>query len=213
MFSLSFFFFAILHILIRELNPGSGFDFVTKPIPIFLLLFWVFFQKKDWKHWNSFSGKIFLGLVLGVTGDILLMFPSFFLPGLVSFLIGHVFYIFAFYPEAKLKFLYSIPLWILGISMAYYLQDKTGDMLIPVLFYLVVILTMSWMALCRNPSSPSYKSLVLGSLLFVFSDTCLALIKFTGLETGHNSAWVMSSYYLAQYFIGHRSVKLDLESS
>ena len=208
MFVVLFFFFAIFHIIIRELQPGSYVDYLSKPLPILFIIIWVLLKKDEWVSWYSFSGKIFIGLLFGLTGDILLMFPNLFLPGLVSFLIGHIFYIIAFYPDTKINFLYSTPLLLLGISMAFYLSDKTGDMLIPVMFYLVVILTMSWMSLCRQKEFSNYNTLVWGSIFFILSDSFLALVKFTGLETGLNSSIIMGTYYLAQYFIGYRGVKL-----
>ncbi|NBU97663.1 MAG: lysoplasmalogenase [Spirochaetia bacterium] len=207
MFTGIFLFFAILHIVVRMQGSNLPIDYFSKPIPILMIIIYVFSKKKEWMGWKTFSGKILLGLIFGITGDVLLMSPELFLPGLVSFLIGHIFYIFAFLPGVKLKFLMGAPLLILGASMGYYLSNKTGVMLIPVMLYLIVILTMSWMALCRDKNLPNYSSIVVGSLFFILSDSFLALAKFTGLETGFNTAIIMGTYYLAQYFIGYVGVK------
>jgi uncharacterized membrane protein YhhN len=207
MFTAIFLFFAILHIAVRMQSPNLPFDYFSKPIPILLIIIYVFSKKKEWGSWKTFSGKILLGLVFGITGDVLLMSPDLFLIGLVSFLIGHIFYIFAFIPGVLLNYLMGAPLLVLGVGMGYYLSDKTGVMLIPVMLYLIVILAMSWMALSRDKNLPNYKTIVVGSLFFILSDSFLALAKFTGLETGFNSAIIMGTYYLAQYFIGYAGVK------
>ncbi len=210
MFTFLFLFSALLHILIRFQFPNTPYDYISKPIPILLIIIYVSSVKKEWGNWKSFGGKILLGLIFGITGDILLMSPSLFLPGLISFLIGHIFYIIAFLPGMKLNYFYLIPLSILGVSMGYYLNDKTGEMFIPVILYLIVILTMSWMALSRDSSLLNYYPVVVGSLFFILSDSLLALVKFTGLETGFNSPIIMGTYYLAQYFIGYMGVKKSI---
>ncbi|MCL0038936.1 lysoplasmalogenase [Dehalococcoidia bacterium] len=68
-----------------------------------------------------------------------------FLLGLVSFLIGHIFYVAAFIAVAGLNTLTFIgTLFTLGVSIGVYiwLKPHLGTMKVPVIFYIVVISVM-----------------------------------------------------------------------
>ena len=63
---------------------------IAKPIPLFVLISLV----KPNTHYNKY---IFIGLIFSVMGDLLLeASPSFFVFGLIAFLIAHINYIIAF---------------------------------------------------------------------------------------------------------------------
>ena len=87
------------------------------------------------------------GLLLCLAGDVCLAFPQekMFLPGLISFLLGHVFYILAFIHVSD-----PDP-WSVGGSIIVFcisgriylrLRPHLGTIKIPVLFYCVVITVM-----------------------------------------------------------------------
>ncbi|MBB4822822.1 putative membrane protein YhhN [Sporosarcina luteola] len=138
-----------------------------------------------------------------------------FMPGLATFFIGHLFYIAAFL-QASRK---SVPLWVAVPLVAYglfmaawiagpqYVMGKTilGTALIG---YIAVLLIMGWMAIrTRLPFA------IIGALLFICSDSFLAIDRFvTALP--YRDALVMITYYAAQVFIassiGNRFVKYSV---
>jgi uncharacterized membrane protein YhhN len=100
------------------------------------------------------------------------------------------------------------PFWVVGslaiyaICLFLFLKDSLGMMLIPVFFYMLVILTMAASAFFRKNkvSTLSYHLVTFGAVLFVVSDSLLALDKFhRTLPFG--GVLIMLTYTLAQYFI------------
>jgi uncharacterized membrane protein YhhN len=73
---------------------------------------------------------------------------------------------------------------------------------IAVFIYMSALLAMSVMALNRKGIQPdiSFKLVFTGSLLFMFSDTLIALDKFL-TPIPSDRFWVMSTYMAAQYLI------------
>ena len=126
------------------------------------------------------------------TGDVLLMFQQknslFFLLGLSAFLIAHLFYIFFFHRIRKAQNIKS-RLWTLLLVAAYYsvlvaiLNPWLGDMRLPVRVYGLVISFMLLLALhmfyVNNKTAGRY--MAAGAILFVISDSVLAINKFLSL--------------------------------
>ena len=145
-------------------------------------------------------------------GDILLMYTSnndnYFLFGLAAFLIAHLFYIFTFrkfkYADQKTNFKtgYAIPVLIYSGGLMTYLIPHLEDMLIPVIAYAIVISIMAIAALMRMGRTTSYSfSFVLyGAILFVISDSIIAVNKFTSPIT-NAGLFIMVTYIMAQYLI------------
>ena len=93
-------FFALLEWFFEYRKSQLGI-FLTKPTVMLLLMGWV------WSYANvpelmldlEASGIMWIlfGLIFCLGGDVFLMLPErFFLPGLISFLLGHIFYIVGF---------------------------------------------------------------------------------------------------------------------
>jgi uncharacterized membrane protein YhhN len=145
-------------------------------------------------------------------GDIILMYTAdndnYFLFGLAAFLIAHLFYIFTFrkfrYADQKTNFKigYAIPVLIYSGGLMAYLIPHLGDMLIPVIAYAIVISIMVVVALMRMVKTTSYSfSFVLyGAILFVISDSIIAVNKFTSPIT-NAGLFIMVTYIMAQYLI------------
>jgi uncharacterized membrane protein YhhN len=163
--------------------------------------------------------RIMLGLMFSLAGDIFLMWPDrFFMAGLVSFLVAHLWYITAFSTGRQTSFtptLTIIPYAILGVIVYVLLLPGLGDLRWPVLVYLAVILTMGWQSVERVKAFPALGWLApLGAILFIISDTCLAWDKF------HTSfSWarviVLGTYFPAQMLIAltvKREVDVAAES-
>ncbi|MBI4763488.1 MAG: lysoplasmalogenase [Deltaproteobacteria bacterium] len=124
--------------------------YVFKPLTmVFIVAVALIGMKGDRKFYGTF---VLLGLLFSLLGDILLMLPSnLFVQGLVSFLIAHLFYILAFSKgrNLRLKTLSWLPFLLLGVLIYGFMLPSLGEMTIPVLFYMIVILTMGWRAYTR----------------------------------------------------------------
>lgn len=148
---------------------------------------------------------IILGLLFSLGGDVFLMLPNDrFIFGLVSFLIGHILYIFAFTRQAGLQ----LTPWVLiayllyGALMLALLWPHLGSMKGPVMLYMLVILIMGWQAVERWLLLGGLGGLLaaLGAVLFVISDSVLALDRFRGRFKSAR-AIVLSTYFAAQWLI------------
>ncbi len=138
----------------------------------------------------SYRWLIVVGLVFSLSGDVFLMLPeeprSFFIPGLVVFLIAHLFYIVAFslgVPWTASDLPLAIPFLIFGVGCAAYLWKHLGPMKAPVAAYIVVILVMGWRSAVRigEPDIATAGAVLgcVGAVLFIVSDLILAINRFT----------------------------------
>ncbi len=194
--------------------------YFTKPLLLTILSIYFYFQTKS--NTTRFSTFIFYGLVFSIGGDTLLMFQGddFFMGGLVCFLMTHVFYTLAFFnylPKVK-GFIGFQPFWIIPfllfwIGFNVYLWNDLGDLQLPVLLYSGVITAMAVSALNLKTKLPStlFWTLFLGVLLFMFSDSVIALNKFKGDELNilYPSLWIMITYITAQYLIMKSCLKAN----
>ena len=159
------------------------------------------------KHATSpfYRQTIIAGLLFSLAGDIFLMLPQDrFIPGLVSFLAAHVFYIAAFTHESggALSFWTLIPFLIYGSLMMRVLWPHLGKMRLPVILYMLAILMMGWAAADRRILTGQEGSLLafLGAILFIASDSFLALDKFRG-RFRSAQLLILSTYFTAQWLI------------
>jgi len=207
-------YFSVIYglIVIAELISGSvedlsTFNYICKPAIVISLL--VFFILKSKSLDKSYRLIVALALLFSLAGDSLLMFvdvsQNYFLLGLFAFLLAHVMYVIAFLKyrnkgQNPLGFILFLMMYAAGLF--YLLKDSLHDMLIPVTMYMLVILSMSTAAYLQkgNISKLSYTLVFLGALLFMLSDSILALNKFyTPLP--FSSIGIIVTYSLAQYFI------------
>ncbi len=201
-----------LGILILDLVCGSNesllqFRFVTKPAVLISLI--VFFLRNR-NHLNSFTKNItLLALVFSLFGDILLIFddksPNFFIAGLASFLLAHIMYVLIFLkkrnPNQSLWLLLFL-LILYAVGLFYFIKDGLGDMLIPVILYVLAIFSMVTSAYSRkgNLSRLSFNLVLIGALLFMFSDSLIALERFYR-SFPFSSIAIMLTYGVAQLLI------------
>ena len=126
-----------------------------------------------------------------------------FIAGLVSFLIAHLFYIFAFTTGRRIKLsLTGLPFLLYGTMIYMILFPYLEAMTLPVLVYVAVILIMGWQAFEQwNLSKNTFTCLAfVGAVLFIFSDSVLALNKFReSFEIAR--ALNLSTYFIAQWMI------------
>lgn len=153
---------------------------------------------------NTYLYLILAGLLCSTFGDIFLMLPKDrFIPGLASFLVAHLIYIYAF---QDFEFIFDpiliIPLIIAGITVLYILWPTLAEMKIPVIVYMAIIIAMAWLAseryLVLSDTASFYACI--GALVFLFSDATLAIDRFKK-QFSSAYAMIIISYYVAQYFI------------
>ncbi|MFI4980797.1 MAG: lysoplasmalogenase [Nevskiales bacterium] len=141
-------------------------------------------------------------LVLSLLGDVCLMFEGdgWFAAGLGSFLLAHVGFILAFLKGVPLTW---PPAWTLlplvyGLGLCAWLLPRAGSLRIPVALYCLVLLGMTLTAALRLQTLGGRPALlaVAGALLFVVSDSSLALRKFAGAYRGAQ-ALILSTYWLS----------------
>jgi uncharacterized membrane protein YhhN len=149
------------------------------------------------------------GLTLCLGGDVFLAMPQkkMFLLGLVSFLLGHIFYVFAFYSVAHISLWTWVgSLVVLAISSWVYLwlRPNLGSMNVPVLLYVIVITIMvsgAWSVLGNAILPvPGRIMVFIGALSFYFSDLFVARERFLKREFLNRSIG-LPLYYAGQFLI------------
>lgn len=162
---------------------------------------------------------VYIGLIFGWLGDIFLLSETGFVKGLLCFLLGHIAYIIHFaknngIAEWPVCLLFLIPYAVyFFIILKKLLPFVEGGMKVPVLCYMVVIITMGALSACLNwrvmgislqgisISLPLNIFAVSGSALFIISDTILAFSTFMKKDNKFLLALVMITYMPAQLFI------------
>jgi uncharacterized membrane protein YhhN len=127
---------------------------------------------------------------------------SLFVFGLGAFLLAHLLYIRIFVKAATFRAIRLLPfVAFVALLVGGPLYGKlSADLQIPVYVYIAVICVMGFTASLRRSQLPGYELVLIGAVLFILSDSLIALNKFSGgvLWSGF---WVMLTYGLAQYFI------------
>ena len=154
---------------------------------------------------RGYRRLIVAGLCFSLVGDVLLMLPSDqFVPGLLSFLIAHLFYIAAFRSRIKGSTSARTALGCVayGSFMLWLLFPRLGDMKLPVSIYLLVILAMAWQALNRWAITQSRGAMfaAAGAILFVASDSMIALHRFFS-PFRLAELLILVTYFTAQWLI------------
>ncbi len=121
-----------------------------------------------------------LALALSALGDwfLALRHERHFLHGLIAFLLAHLVYTAIFaqaWAPSTIGFCGAGAVMLAGIVLAAWLYPGLGKMRRPVLAYTFVIVGMAVMAMLTDYSAGL---LVPGALLFMFSDSCIAIRRF-----------------------------------
>lgn len=198
------FIYLLLIILGRE-----AIAWFMKPFVIPFLLLGVYFCGK-------FPTKKFLlsALFFSWIGDIFLMFTDkgelYFIYGLLAFLLSHLAYIILFSKQSRINmYRNKTVFWIGTTAIIIYLLvllslllPHLGDLKIPVFVYAIVITTMLLFAFkgyLRWEKSAG-TSILWGAILFVCSDSVIALNKFY-FPIQLSTFIIMATYIIAQYLI------------
>ena len=192
--------------VIAKIIPSQELDQYTKPLLMPLLIFYVY---------RSSIGKTTLrililsaALLLSWLGDIALIYQvedTYFMIAIGFFLLAQTLYIITLRKSSYQKFLPSIPQTIPSIIYAgilFYLLLPAGGFTLPIIVYGLVIVTMATTARARegNTSQNSFRWALMGSILFVLSDSLLAYDSFKS-NIPYAGVWVMSTYCAAQLML------------
>jgi len=183
--------------------------YISKPLLMPVLLIWFLMQAGAMRP--LLKGLVVAALIFSWMGDVLLMLESqnsvFFMLGLGAFLLAHVYYIIFFY---RLMRHLGTPIksWIAILLLAYYgcllyiLTPHLDTLLWPVRVYGLVISVMLLLAaqFAFAGIGRAGREIAIGALLFVLSDSVLAINKFY-YSFAAAGAIVMLTYGLAQLLI------------
>lgn len=173
-------------------------------ISIFLFALFISFYTK--KLTNNYPFYIILGLFFSILGDFFLSIEEkYFIYGVISFFITHIFYIIAFL-NIKFSFnlyLLSILLFI-GITTYLMMFKNLGNLKLPILLYTFIIIIMLYFSLMILLSSNfGYLfryTLFSGALLFFISDSILSTNKYM-FKIRYRDYLVGLTYFIGQILI------------
>jgi uncharacterized membrane protein YhhN len=195
--------------------------YLTKPLLMPILIFWLF-KTMNYKL-NVYQQLIASGLIFSCLGDVFLMFDmnELFIFGLGSFFITHILYIVGFIHSNKnfhtpwsARLFFALPFvgftyMFIRILSPYILSSIEHQALfIPVVCYASIIALMGIAATWRISISnkDSYYFILYGALLFVASDSMIAINKFIS-PLPWASILIMVTYMTAQFLIVKGSMR------
>lgn len=201
-------------VLLAEVGDADLVYLICKPAIMIMLGLHYGMMQRD--QGQILSKSVVLAIIFSCAGDTLLMFQekdgSFFMFGLGAFLVAHIFYILAYRQhqssdtsnelQGLQKIRYAFPIILSGTGLVVILYSRLGEMKIPVLIYAIVLTGMVLAALFRfgKTSSSSFALVFGGAILFMISDSLIAINKF--LEPLPMAGiWIMVTYIVAQYLI------------
>ncbi len=187
-----------------------------------------FFAMKAAANNTSYAALMLIGFVFGWFGDLLLHSLKdkmvHFALGVVSFLVGHIFFVAAFHhaiktlnPEATLFTWYELlaiaviiaAVTIFGICKKYY--QKKGPMVFALLLYGVFLVAMfvksivycvaEWSYGINDYMYPAIITAGLGGLFFLLSDASLGLILMGDEVKRRTRIFNIVTYFIAQIFL------------
>jgi uncharacterized membrane protein YhhN len=150
-----------------------------------------------------YKWSIVVGMAFSALGDLFLMLPKDrFVPGVASFLVAHICYLWALTSDTPLASR-RLPFLIAGgvgvILLAFIWAEVTPSLRVPVVTYTLALLGMAAQANARALSLRNRAATfaAIGAILFVASDAGLAINRF-----GHPFPWrhliVLGTYFAAQ---------------
>jgi len=180
-----------------------------KPLAMAVAILCVVERLQPWRNNGRFGWLLVAGLAASLVGDCFLMVPGFFIPGLVAFLVAHLFYI-ALFAQGVPWFASGRALaGTLAAAAAMYalLYPSLGPVLkVAVGCYAVVIALMAAQAIGRAALLRDARStsVAVGAIFFMLSDSLLAINKFAA-PVPMAQFWVLGTYYVAQVLIASNS--------
>lgn len=192
----------ILNIVFGVKKQRTG-SFITKTLltPILLMIYLAGDKEPEL--------PVIFALCFCFLGDLFLEYPNFFIPGLLTFLVGHIFYGISFLSDIGVGS--QLPWWLFLFAIVYIAYGtifltrlSVADLKrrVAVSIYCGIILIVSFLSLLRAGSVTDYSFLMvlMGTLLFIISDSILAYNRFQK-RSRYGGVWVMATYGAAQLMI------------
>lgn len=173
--------------------------YVLKPLTTGLILAVALLGGGD----PAYRWLIAAGLVFSLAGDVFLMLQTDrFVAGLVSFLAAHLLYVAAFsVGGVGLTWTLALPYALYTAALLRVLLPRVGALRAPVLVYALALAGMAWIAAERAGAGvPGGWHVAIGGVLFVVSDSALALNRFVR-PFALAQPLVLSTYFAAQTLI------------
>ncbi|MDP2035213.1 MAG: lysoplasmalogenase family protein [Polaromonas sp.] len=176
-----------------------------KPLALGLAIVLVAAHARRERADGRFDIMLLAALGFSLAGDCLLMFPGFFIPGLLAFLVAHLCYIALFkrgVPWMASRRALGVTLAIGAVMYAFLFNGLNPVLRIAVAAYVVVIALMAAQAIGRATVLRDRASVgvAIGAGFFMLSDALLATNKFAQ-PLPMAPLWVLTTYYLAQILI------------
>jgi len=165
---------------------------------------------------NHRSPIVLLAILFSLVGDVALMFEAFyalsFIVGLIAFLVAHIFYILAYRHHQReqitdalqgiQKIRFAFPVVLAGTGLVVILYPTLGPLKFPVMVYALVLVLMVLNGLFRygRTNSKSFWMVFGGAILFMISDSLLAINKFL-VPITQSGFFIMGTYIAAQYLL------------
>ncbi len=173
---------------IGMITDNTDLKLMAKAIPVVVLALSV------WGR-GQMGRTVGIGLAFGAVGDVVLQLGHF-LPGLLAFLIGHLFYVFAFWREQReFSPIAALPPLIYVAALLSLCLPGAGEFAAPIAVYGLVIGVMAWRATAWGNSLA-----MIGAYVFAFSDSVIAINKFL-LPLSYASPLIMVTYWTGQFLI------------
>lgn len=177
---------------------GHDFYLLFKPLTTILIVSLLLFTPK--KAYSKFKLTMMIAFGFCLLGDILLLNPAYFVFGLVAFLLAHILFIVAFIQHKGFQFhgISFMLLFAIGGAIFFWLKSDLGDFMIPVLVYVLVITFMAWQGIRMylKDKGKAYVWIALAVILFMLSDTLLAINKFKA-PFAYASVLILGTYWLS----------------
>jgi uncharacterized membrane protein YhhN len=206
----TYFFIGLLFLELMAVSIDSKqLEYLFKPA-LMLALGIYFYQQTAEIPNKKQRNRVLFGAFFSLVGDILLMFSGGFIFGLAAFLTAHLFYISAFYLDnegfifkKKDRFLAATGILAYGVVFLSIVLPKVGNaLLLPVTAYGITILIMLLTALNRwkNVEKTSFQWVLMGAIIFVISDSLLAINRFVQ-PFPYSGIAIMLTYATGQFLI------------
>jgi len=191
---------AVAILVAAERRADRRLVLVSKPVAslAFVLLGW-----SRYEPGHPYGAWVLLALLLCFTGDLLLMLRRGFLPGLASFLLGHLAYVLAFSAlllPRSWPAVWALPPLVVSSVTAAWVSPHLGRLRVPVLAYVTVITVMVWGAVAVTAAGRGPWFLAAGAILFYLSDLAVARDRLV-VKRFASRAWGLPAYYLGQFLL------------
>ena len=181
--------------------------FVCKPLTMVIAIGLVYLRASQVRAIQRFDLLLIAALTASMAGDVFLMLPGgYFIPGLASFLVAHLFYIALFRLGTAWFPSHRALLLTLGVGAAMYAWVWSGltdpVLKVAVAAYVGIISLMVAQAMGRAMvlHDTASKAVALGACVFMLSDSLIAINRFVQ-PLPMVSLWVLTSYYVAQFLM------------